>query len=181
MGLKLTLKRSVSGFDIEEVDHGKLDGQPDIVDNVVLPANIAKRDGVDILVEPERDIDGKEHDGETLGADVEGQDLDAVANKQARPSRVVADIIDEYECDDSVTGGTCAGKGVLSKGDCRDNKDDQHACSGKQEKLATTDTLHEEAHENGNDQVDDLKDAVDQSLGEGVCNADLSKDDGKIV
>jgi hypothetical protein len=45
----------------------------DAVDDVVLPAERIKSDGVDVLVEDERKVDGKVHDNETLGTNAERQ------------------------------------------------------------------------------------------------------------
>ena len=45
------LERSVAGLDVEHVDDNEFDGEPDAVDDVVLPADVADGDGVNVLVE----------------------------------------------------------------------------------------------------------------------------------
>jgi len=45
------LEGGVAGLDVEPPDDGELDGQPGAVEDVVLPADVVERDGVDVLVE----------------------------------------------------------------------------------------------------------------------------------
>jgi hypothetical protein len=44
------LERSVAGLDVEEVHDNKLDHNPDVVHDVVLPSDVLQSDGVDVLV-----------------------------------------------------------------------------------------------------------------------------------
>ena len=173
-----TFKRSVAGFNVKEVDNSKFDSQPDIVDNVVLPTDIVESNRVHVLVEPESDVDGQEHDSDALGADVEWKNLDTVADEQTRPGRVVADVVDENEGNHGVTSGSVAVHLRLSVADGGNDEDNSHTGGGEEEELPTTDTLDEEAHADSNDQIDDLKNTVDKSLAVSICNADLSENDG---
>lgn len=50
--------------------------------HVVLPTNVAECDRVDILVEDERKRDGEVEDVETLGTEMERQNLDGIGNDQ---------------------------------------------------------------------------------------------------
>lgn len=60
------LERRVFGFD-EKLPHNyKLKGDKADIDQIVFPADISEGDGVDILVEPQGNVDEEEHDGETL-------------------------------------------------------------------------------------------------------------------
>jgi len=45
------LEGGVACFDVEEVDDGEFDGEPDAVEDVVFPAEVVEGDGVDVLVE----------------------------------------------------------------------------------------------------------------------------------
>ena len=45
------LEWGVAGLDVEEVDDSEFDGEPDAVNDVVLPANVVEGDGVDVLIE----------------------------------------------------------------------------------------------------------------------------------
>ena len=45
------LERSVAGLDVEEVDDNKLDCEPDIVEDIVFPAERLDSNWVDVLVE----------------------------------------------------------------------------------------------------------------------------------
>lgn len=64
------LKRSVAGLDEEEVDESELDGEPKDVDDVVLPRDFLKGNGVDVVVEEESQVDEEEHDGHTASTDL---------------------------------------------------------------------------------------------------------------
>lgn len=44
------LERSVPGLDVEEVHDEELDDDPDVVHDVVLPADVLEGNGVDVLV-----------------------------------------------------------------------------------------------------------------------------------
>lgn len=44
------LERSVAGLDVEEVHDEELDDDPDVVHDVVLPADVLEGNGVDVLV-----------------------------------------------------------------------------------------------------------------------------------
>ena len=45
------LERGVAGLDVEEVDDGELDAEPDAVEDVVFPGEVVEGDRVDVLVE----------------------------------------------------------------------------------------------------------------------------------
>jgi hypothetical protein len=62
------LEGGVASFDVELPDYKSLESKPDGIHDVVLPINGLERDGVDIAVEEEREIDGQEHDSQTLSA-----------------------------------------------------------------------------------------------------------------
>lgn len=60
------LERCVLGLDEPLPDDESLEGDPADVDEIVLPGNSCQGDGVDVLVEPEGDVDEQEHDSEAL-------------------------------------------------------------------------------------------------------------------
>lgn len=60
------LERRVLGLDEPLPNDKRLKGDPANVDQVVLPGNGLQGDGVDVLIEPEGDVDKEEHDSETL-------------------------------------------------------------------------------------------------------------------
>jgi hypothetical protein len=55
--------------------------------------NVVQRNGVHISVEEERDVNHGKHVAHALGTDRVGQNLDGVADKEARPGRVVESVI----------------------------------------------------------------------------------------
>lgn len=101
---------------LTEVDNGEFDCEPASVDDVVLPADVGKSDGVGVLVEEESDIDGQEHDGETLGTDRVRENLSGVAYEETRPGQVVEEVVDEDDSDNGLTSRVCLGGGVTTGG-----------------------------------------------------------------
>src|SRR5690606_2533325 len=89
------LKWSVAGLNEEEVDEGKLNGEPAAVDNVVLPADCVHGNWVDVVVEEESQVDEQEHDSHTTSADLEWENLDSVTDEETRPGQVVAGVVQE--------------------------------------------------------------------------------------
>ena len=89
------LEREAPRLDDEDVQEGKLEGEPAAVEDVVLPLEAAERDRVDVLVEDDRDRDGEVEDVEALGTQAVGQDLDGVGDDEGRESKtggVMSDI-----------------------------------------------------------------------------------------
>ena len=103
------LERAVLRLDDEQVHEHRLEREPAAVHDlvcarrqravrmggesigthVVLPADVAERDGVDVLVEDERDGDDKVEDVETFGTNAIRQDFDGVGNDQGRECKAV--------------------------------------------------------------------------------------------
>lgn len=69
-----------------DVAENTLKGKPAAINDIVLPANIVKGDGIDVLVEDERKGDGEVEDGEALGTNGEGQDLNGIGDDKGRES-----------------------------------------------------------------------------------------------
>ena len=185
------LERGVAGLDVEHVDDDELDGEPDAVDDVVLPADVADGDGVDVLVEenwviecqrlidafyvgekPTRKVDAKENDRHALGADVVRQNLDCVTNQEARPSQVVEDVVDEYHGNHSVRSRFVALDGELRGADSPDDEGAQHASGRDEEKLPTSNFVDEETHGQRHGEVDNLQDPVDKLLRRAIRDTD---------
>lgn len=64
--------------------------------HVVLPAQLAERDGVDVLIEDEGQRDGEVEDGKALGAERVGQNFDSVADNEGREGDVVSSVEQDY-------------------------------------------------------------------------------------
>ena len=175
------LERGVAGLDVEAVDDDELDEEPDVVDDVVLPAEGVERDGVDVAVEEEGQVDTQEHDGDALGADAVGQDLDTVADQQSRPGRVVEDVVDEDEGNLGVGGGWDGGLDELGGADGPRAERHEHTAGGEDEERATTEFVNEKAHDEGGDEVDDVQDTVDLELQLGVGDTSTGKDVRHVV
>ena len=71
--------------------------------------------------------------------------------------------------------------GLASRADGPNDEGSQHAGGGSQEKLSASDLVDEEAHGQGDDEVDDLEDTVDELLGDRVFDSNLGEDDVDVV
>ena len=74
---------------LTEVDISELEHEPAAVDDVVLPADRVEGDGVNILVEDERERDGEVEDDESLGTECVRENLDGVRDKGALRSWMI--------------------------------------------------------------------------------------------
>ena len=84
---------------------------------VVLPADLVKSNGVNILVEDEGEGDEKAEDGVTLGAKGVGKNLESVGHNQGCECNVVRGVEQEDEGDDGVGGRLAPGDGVTGGAD----------------------------------------------------------------
>lgn len=103
---------------LTEIDNGKFDSEPASVHNVVLPADVRKSDRVGVLVEEESNIDGQEHDRETLSTDRVRENLSSVADKKTRPGQVVEEVVDEDNANNSLTSGVSLSSSVATGSNC---------------------------------------------------------------
>jgi len=86
------LEGKILGLDDEEVEEDKLEGEPAAVDNVVLPGDGTKSDGVNVLVEDKREGDTEVEDVEALGTECVGQDLNGVGDNKGSKCDIVSGI-----------------------------------------------------------------------------------------
>lgn len=149
--------------------------------HVVLPSDGGQSDGISVLIEDERERDGEVEHGETLGTELERQDLDGVRDDKGRVRNIVSTIVEEDECDDCVGGRVVSGDGVTGGGDGLATEEQEHADVGGEEESTTTGPVADETTDDGDDEVVDLEDTVDQVLGSGVGDADRVQDLGEVV
>lgn len=149
-------------------------GSKTYVDDVVPPSDVVEGDGVDVGVDEEGGVDGEPDDAHALGADVVRQDLDGVADQQAGPGHVVADVVQEDHEDDGVAH-LVVGAALNVEAGGADGPDDEakhHAEGRAEEELAAANLVDEEAEADGDDGVADLQHAVDDQLEVAVFDAD---------
>jgi len=176
------LKGSVLGLDVIEPDNGKLNSEPDAVDDVILPGNAVEGDWVDVLVEEESNVDHQEHESHTLGTNVVWKNLAGVTDEKTRPGHVVESVVDEDHGNDTLGGTTVVVVvGEDGRADGPDDKTSEHTTGRDQKKSAATDLVNEEALTNGDDGVTDLEDTVDDELSVGVGDTDLVEDNVDVV
>lgn len=164
----------VLGLDVEDVDEDELDGDPAGVDAVQLPLaalpDAVHGDGVDVVVDDERDVDGDVHDHHALGAELEGQDLDGVGDEETGPRKGVAHTVEPEEDDNGDAGAGVFGLAVLRAGDGCGHETQKHTAGGCEEERATTDAVTEQGAGDGDDQGEDLVAAVKTETGLGAAD-----------
>lgn len=179
--LRDLLKGRVPSLNIEKVHDAELDKQPDAVDNVVPPRDVLQRNRVDELIEPQCRINHQEHDGQPLSTDRVWEDLSRVADQKPGPSHIVEHVVYVHTGYNEVA--TCANLVlfVLGRRCCPDDESEEHASGCDQEQRSATNSIDDEALTDGDDDVEDLKAAVDDVLGSSGCDTDILKDDVEIV
>lgn len=192
------LERGVAGLDVEDVDNNQLDCKPDVVHNVVFPVDVFHGDWVDILVavfrisinlpegmasdlQEQCNINHQEHESHAFRTNAVGQNLSRVANKQTRPSHVVEHVVEEDHRYYSVGGRLVTMDSELRRANRPDNEDDQHASGSDQEQRTSSNLVNKEALASGNNNVQNLKTAVDDELDVAVCDSNRVEDQVEVV
>jgi len=175
------LERRVTSLDEEEVNDNQFDSQPAVVNDVVLPGDVADGNWVDVVVEEESTVDEKEHDSETLGTNLERENFDGVTDEKTGPSQIVGSVVKVDHSDDGAAGSLAASSLTLLGADCPCDEAEQHTSSRGKEQWATTKVINHEGHSTGNNHVPDLKNTVDQELVNLVGDTDLVENEGDVV
>ena len=110
---------------------------------IVLPTDLAKGDGVDILVEDKGEGDEKTENGVTLGAEGVGENLESVGDDQGRECNVVRGVEQEDEGDDGVCGGLAPGDGITGGADSLEGEEEQHPSARTEEEDSSPDAFNE--------------------------------------
>jgi hypothetical protein len=113
------------------------------VDGVELPVGgkVSESKRVDVLVDGKSNLDEEVHDHETLGTNLEGQDLDSVGDKQTRPSQSVSNGKDPDHGNDTLTGGLATLLLLLGGADGPDNEAHAHRCGSSDKERSATDAV----------------------------------------
>jgi hypothetical protein len=153
------------------------------VDGVELPGwlQMIEAEGVDVLVDGQSNLNEQVHDHETLGTDLEGQDLDSVGNKQTGPGKRVSYGEDPDHGNDSLTSGLALLSLLLGRADCPNDEGETHGGGCSNEHRATADTVNKQGAGDRNDERKDCKTAVETKLSVTVCNTDTLVNVGGVV
>lgn len=153
------------------------------VDGVELPGRVkvVESERVDVLVDGQSDLDEQVHDHETLGTNLEGQNLDSVGDKQTRPSQRVSDGEDPDHGNDGLTSSLALGSLLLRRSDSPNDEGNAHGCGGRDEEWATTNAINEQSAGDGDDERENGKTTVDTELGVSVCDTNGFVDIGGVV
>lgn len=153
------------------------------VDGVQLPVGlqVLEAQRVDVLVDDQGDLDPKVHDHQALCADLEGHDLDRVADQQARPGQGVAGAEEPDEGDDGLAGGLVLVFLVRGRADGPTDEAEQHAQRGGQEERAPAYAVAQQRAAHRHDQRPDHLPAVEAQLRVGVGDANRLVDVGRVV
>lgn len=126
-------------------------------------------------------IDHQKDDRHALGADVVRKDLHRVSDQETRPGGVVEHVVDVDHGNDGPGRSMVPGDRVPGGADGPDDEGPEHTTGGDEEELATTNLVDNEAHAQGDDEVADLEEAVDEVLRDGVGISDAVEDGMDIV
>jgi hypothetical protein len=153
------------------------------VDRVELPVGhqVGESERVDVLVDGQSDLDEKVHDHETLGTNLEGQDLDRVCDEKTRPSERVSNREDPDHSNDTLASGLAALLLLLGRADSPDDEAHHHGCCGSDEERAATDAISEQSAGNGNNEGQDGKTTVETKLSVGIGDTNALVDVGGVV
>lgn len=125
------------------------------VDDVELPVALAKGlegNGVGVVVQTQGSLDADVENHETLGAQLVGQDLDGVADEEARPGQRVHDVEDPDEDDHGVAGTLHLVLLVEGRSQGPEDEGDEHATGGEEEGSATAELIDKHGHGDGDDE-----------------------------
>lgn len=126
--------------------------------------------GNNLLSESQDGLDGDVHDHHTLGTEMEGENLQGVADEKSRETNAVEDTEDP---DEGKLGVSSTGVGVLNTvciligdgdldlgvlvdggGDCPADEGRNHTASRNQEKRAATELVNAEGGSNGRSEIE---------------------------
>jgi len=88
-------------FGEEEVYENDLEKQEYTVANVVFPTSLCNSNGIHELVEETSHTTEPLENGDTLGSDMEGEQLNQECVRQGIVGHVITRTVQKYECDDS--------------------------------------------------------------------------------
>jgi hypothetical protein len=153
------------------------------VDGVELPVGheMSETKRVDVLVDGESNLDEEVHDHETLGANLEGQDLDGVGYEETRPCKSVGDREDPDHGNDTTTSGHATVHLFLRRADGPNDEAHAHGCGGGDEKRSASHAVTEKRARNGNDEGKNGKTTVDTELSVTVGYTDRVVDISGVV
>jgi hypothetical protein len=153
------------------------------VDGVELPVGheMTEPEGVDVLVDGESNLDEEVHDHETLGTNLEGQDLDSIGNEETRPCKSIGNREDPDHGNDTTTSGHAAMHLLLRRADSPNDEAHAHGCGGGDEKRSASHAVTEERARNGDDERKNGKTTVDTKLSVTVGYTDRVVDISGVV
>jgi hypothetical protein len=169
------------GLESPEPDVDQFEDEPASVDEVVLPLEGVEGDGVGVLVENDGTHDGEVHRSQTLGADEERQDLDSVRDEERSIGDGVETVEDEDEREEGTTSTSVLSLFVRSGHGSDDGIRDKHTSGRDDEEWATTSLLDGHGCGDGDDEVVDGEDTVDEGLIVRARDADTVQDLGEVV
>ena len=126
--------------------------------------------GVDVLVDSQSDLDEQVHNHETLGTDLEGQDLNGVGDEQTGPGKRVGNREDPDHSNDGLTSSLALLSFLLRGANCPDDEGKAHGSSSGDEERAATDPVTEESAGDGDDEREDSETTVETELSVAVCD-----------
>lgn len=176
------LERDLGGFGIRKVHQDDDQHDDDVDDEVVLPAYVLERDGVEVVEARDGGLDEQVLRADELGPDVVAHALDGVARQDAVPGRGVEGVEDEDEGDDGRAGvlepvghvqGAADGPGQEAR--------DEHAAQRREHHGPPAEAVDHVRAPEGPAHVPHGQAAVDDALRARVGDADPAEDHDQVV
>ena len=159
--------------------------QPSCIDDLVFPTEFRESDGVDILIEHEREVDTFRRDKQSFGSDGKWQNLDSIRSQEWGHDDVVKGVVKEEKTDDRPTCGCVWVIGIrlgVSGGRNGDTDiDNTHTTSTGEPQRSSASPVHDKSSTIGREDVPELQDTVDQVLGALRGDTDTSESQVEVV
>lgn len=148
---------------------------------IVPPANLLKGDRIDVLVKNEGEVDENAKDGETLGTDGVGENLESIGYNQGCEGDVVGGVEQEDEGNNGMSSGLAFGDVVTGRADSLKDEKEQHAGARGDEKDSSSYAFDKRGCGDSPCQVPDLEYTIDKELGSRVGNTNGLEDFVEVV
>ena len=152
-------------LDEQEVYSNQLDEQPTLEEEVELPASGVDANGDDVLRYSETGVRRQVLQQQTVGANLEAENLKWVRHVEGNPGEVVEEVVEEDHRDDTLAPGlvVLVRKLLGGQGD-PDGEGAAHAGRRDQEKWTTTEAVNHQSPEPSLEHIDHEDEAVEHVL-----------------
>src|SRR5882757_8006098 len=127
---------------------------------IVLPADLAERNGVDVLVKNEGDRNEEAKNSVALGADGVRQNLQSIRHDQRRERNIIRSIKQKYKRNNRMRSRLALRDRIPRRAHCLQDEEEEHSSARSNKERPAADALDEGRGRNGPGEVPDLEDAI---------------------